>query len=247
MQNIQKSINWKFFMSGHSKWATIKRAKEAKDAKRSNLFTKLSKNIAVAARGGADPESNFKLRMAIDKAKAMSMPKDNIERAIKKGSGTGDGGQIESLLYEAYGPDGAALIIEILTDNKNRTVSNVKHILSKYNGSLGGNGSVLWMFDMKGEIVLKKDSLNEEEELQLIEAGAEDIIAEDNIRIITNIDDLEKTKNNLQAASFETESSEMIYLAKEKIELKDSEKILNLMDALDDDDDVNNIYTNADI
>jgi YebC/PmpR family DNA-binding regulatory protein len=234
-------------MSGHSKWSTIKRAKEAKDAKRSNLFTKLSKNIAVAARGGADPDSNFQLRMAIDKAKTMSMPKDNIERAVKKGSGTGEEGQIESLLYEAYGPDGAALIIEILTDNKNRTVSNVKHILSKYNGSLSGNGSVLWMFGMKGEIVLEKSKLTEEEEMQLIEAGAEDIFSEENIRIITNIDDLEKAKNYLQAAGFDTKSSEMIYLAKEKVELKDQEKILNLMDALDDDDDVNNIYTNADI
>ncbi|MBT6691707.1 YebC/PmpR family DNA-binding transcriptional regulator [Candidatus Parcubacteria bacterium] len=234
-------------MSGHSKWSTIKRAKEAKDAKRSNLFTKLSKNIAVAARGGADPDSNFKLRMAIDKAKAMSMPKDNIDRAVKKGSGTGDEGQIESLLYEAYGPDGAALIIEILTDNKNRTVSNVKHILSKHNGSLGGNGSVLWMFEMKGEVILDKSELTEEEEMKLIEAGAEDILVEDKIRIITNIDDLEKIKNSLQTANFDVESSEMIYLAKDKVGLKDSEKVLNLMDALDDDDDVNNIYTNADI
>ena len=231
-------------MSGHSKWSTIKRAKEAKDAKRSNLFTKLSKNIAVAARGGADPETNFKLRIAIDKARSFNMPKDNIARAIKKGSGTGEGGQIEELLYEAYGPEGVALIVELLTDNRNRAISNLKHILSKHNGNLGNSGSVLWMFERKGEIVLEKDKLNEEEELKIIEAGAEDIVKDDGIKVITGIDELEAVKNKLDLP---VKSSDMIYMAKDKIAIQDDEKLLKLMDALDDDDDVNNIYTNADI
>ena len=147
-------------MSGHSKWSTIKRAKEIKDNKRSGLFTKLSKAISVAARDGSDIDMNFKLKMAVDRAKSLSMPKDNIERAIKRGSGEDSGERIESIIYEGYGPGGVALIIEVLTDNKNRTVSNIKHILSKHNGSLGGNGSVMWMFDAKGQIILKKDKMD---------------------------------------------------------------------------------------
>ncbi|MCD4761310.1 YebC/PmpR family DNA-binding transcriptional regulator [bacterium] len=234
-------------MSGHSKWSTIKRAKEAKDAKRSNLFTKLSKNISVAARDGADPDSNFKLRIAMDKARALSMPRDNIERAVKKGSGDLEGVRIESYLYEGYAPGGVALIIEILTDNKNRAVSNIKHILSKHGGNLGGDGSVKWMFETKGEVILDKGKLSEEEEMKIIEAGAEDIISEEKVKVITGIGDLEKVKNKLQSAGFNIESSEMIYLAKDKVAAKDEEKLLKLMDILDDDDDVNNIYTNADI
>jgi YebC/PmpR family DNA-binding regulatory protein len=235
-------------MSGHSKWSTIKRAKEGKDAKRSNLFTKLSKNIAVAARDGADPEMNFKLRMAIDKARALSMPKDNIERAVKKGSGDDDGARIESYLYEGYGPGGVALIVEILTDNKNRSVSNLKHVFSKHGGNLGGDGSVQWMFETKGQIILSNAKLDEEEELKIIEAGAEDIdTSDEKIKIITALDNLEKVKNKLQANNFEAESSEMIYLAKEKVTPTKEEQLLKLMDDLDDDDDVNNIYTNAEI
>jgi YebC/PmpR family DNA-binding regulatory protein len=235
-------------MSGHSKWSTIKRAKEGKDAKRSNLFTKLSKNITVAARDGADPEMNFKLRMAMDKARALSMPKDNIERAVKKGSGDDDGARIESYIYEGYGPGGVALIVEILTDNKNRSVSNLKHLFSKHGGNLGSDGSVQWMFETKGQVALNKESLNEEEELQIIEAGVEDIdYNDDKIKVITSLEDLEKIKNKLQAINFEVESSEMIYLAKEKVAITKEEQLLKLMDDLDEDDDVNNIYINADI
>lgn len=235
-------------MSGHSKWATTKRAKAAKDAKRSNLFTKLSKNIAVAAKGGSDPDSNFKLRMAIDKAKAMSMPKDNIDKAIKKGSGEGEGDAIESLLYEGYGPGGVAIIIEVLTDNKNRTVSNIKHIFSKHGGNIGSDGSVQWMFEIKGQITINKESLNDEEELKVIEAGADDIDLDDEkVRVITAIDALEVVRKNLEAAGFEVEDSEMIYRAKDKVEPEKEEQLLKLLDALDDDDDVNNIYTNASI
>jgi len=235
-------------MSGHSKWATTKRAKEAKDAKRSNLFTKLSKNISVAARSGADLDTNFKLRMAVDKAKAYSMPKDNIDRAIKKGSGEADGDQIESYLYEGFGPGGVALIVEVLTDNKNRTVSNLKHIFSKHGGNLGGDGSVQWMFEVKGQIVLAKANLSDEEEMKIIDAGAEDIESSDEkIIVITKLEDLENIKNKLQDFDFEVESSEMTYVPKDKLVPEKEEQLLNLLDALDDDDDVNNIYTNTDI
>lgn len=233
-------------MSGHSKWSTIKRAKEAKDAKRSGVFTKLSKIISVAARDGSDPEMNFKLRMAIDKARAANMPKDNVERAIKKGSGELDGVQIESLLYEVYGPEGVAMIVEVLTDNKNRTVSEIKHILSKHNGNMGASGSVMWMFESKGEIVLAQDKINEEEELKLIEAGAEDIEVDDEVKVICPIDSLENVKNNI-IKNFEIKSSDMVYIAKDKVTPADPDKVLKLFDALDDNDDVNNIYANADI
>jgi len=234
-------------MSGHSKWATTKRAKESKDAKRSSLFTKLSKNISVAARDGADPEANFKLRMAIDKAKALSMPKDNIERAINRGSGQGGESQIESLLYEAYGPEGIALLVEVLTDNKNRSVSNLKHILGKHNGSLGSSGSVRWMFEPKGEIIIDKDKLSEDEELKLIEAGADDISSDEETRIIVPIDQLQSAKEKIQAGGFNVTNSEMIYLAKDKIVPQEPDKLINLLDALDEDDDINNIFTNAEI
>lgn len=235
-------------MSGHSKWATTKRAKEAKDSKRSSLFTKLSKNIAVAARDGADPDKNFKLRMAIDKAKAFSMPKDNIERAVKKGSGEGDGERIVSYIYEGYGPGGAALILEVLTDNKNRSVSNIKHIFSKHGGNLGASGSVQWMFEAKGQIVLSSEKLSEEEELKVIEAGAEDIESDgDSVIVITALETLENVKNKIQESGFNVESSEIIYKAKDKIAAEKEEQLLKLMEDLDEDDDVNNIYTNADI
>ena len=166
-------------MSGHSKWATTKRAKEGKDAKRSSLFTKISKIISVAARDGADPEMNFKLRMAIDKAKTFSMPKENIDRAVKKGSGDSGETRIENYIYEGYGPGGVALILEVLTDNKNRSASNIKHIFSKFGGNMGAEGSVRWMFETKGQITLKQSQLTEEDELKIIEAGAEDIENED--------------------------------------------------------------------
>ncbi|MBT4349639.1 YebC/PmpR family DNA-binding transcriptional regulator [bacterium] len=235
-------------MSGHSKWSTIKRAKDIKDAKRSNLFTKLSKNIAVAARGNPDVDTNFKLRMAIDKAKGLSMPRDNIERAVKKAAGVSGEGAIDSLLYEAYGPEGVAIIIDVLTDNKNRTVSNIKHIITKCGGNLGNSGSVLWMFEMKGEIALLKPELDDDQELAIIEAGAEDIIRHDQqIIIITNKDELSKLKDKLQTLDLETSSADIVYLAKEKVPVKDEERLLKILEALDDDDDVNNVYTNADI
>lgn len=234
-------------MSGHSKWATTKRAKEAKDSKRSGLFTKLSKNITIAARDGQDIDSNFKLRMAVDKAKSLSMPKDNIERAIKRGAGVGGGENIEHLIYEAYGPEGVALIIEVLTDNKNRAVSNIKHILNKYNGNMGSSGSVLWMFSFKGEIILNNTTLTDEEELKIIEAGAEDIIKDEQIRIITDKESLASVRDSLVKNNFSIQESNIIYLPKEKVQVQDEDKLLRLLDALDDDDDVDTLHTNADV
>jgi YebC/PmpR family DNA-binding regulatory protein len=234
-------------MSGHSKWATTKRAKAVTDSKRSSLFTKLSKNITVAARDGVDPAMNFKLRIAIDQARNFNMPKDNVERAINKASGAGAGAILESLLYEAYGPDGIAILIEVVTDNRNRTVSNLKHILNKYDGSLAGTGSVMWMFDTRGQIVLDTKDLSDTDELDIIEAGAIDIIRDEQVKVITGINDLEKVKNIIQTKNIKISASELVYLAKTLVEPKDSEKLLKLLDTIDDDDDVNNIYTNANI
>jgi YebC/PmpR family DNA-binding regulatory protein len=234
-------------MSGHSKWATTKRAKSAIDAKRGNLFTKLSRNISIAARSGADPETNFKLRIAIDKARNFNMPKENIERAVKKASGAGSENNIENLLYEAYGPEGVAILVEAVTDNKNRTVAMLKHALSNHGGSLAGSGSVLWMFDIRGDITLNKKILNEQEEMQVIEMGVIDIVNEEPVKLITEINDLEKVKNELQNKGFEISSAEMIYLAKTKVSVTDQETLLKLLDEIDDIDDVDNIYINANI
>jgi len=234
-------------MSGHSKWATTKRAKAAVDAKRSSLFTKLSKNITVAAREGADPTMNFKLRMAIDKARTFNMPKDNIERAVARGAGSGDGANIETVLYEIFAPGGVAIIAEALTDNKNRTSAAIKGLLNKYSANMGGSGSVLWMFSSKGRIVLDKQSLTEPEELKIIEAGAEDILREEEISVITSVEDLQQVKEKLYGAGFEIKDSEITYLPKEKIKVEDQDKLTSFLDALDEDDDINNIYTNADI
>ena len=234
-------------MSGHSKWATTKRAKAVVDAKRSNLFTKLSKNIIIAAKEGADPTANSKLRLAIDQARSFSMPKDNIERAIKRALGGGADAQIETLLYEAYGPEGTALLIEVLTDNKNRSASNLKHILTKHGGKLGSEGSVRWMFAARGQIHLDKNNLSDEEQLLAIEAGAQDLISADQVKIITEIADLDKVKNNLQKLGWPITAAELVYLAKDKISLKNQEKFLEFLEDLDNDDDVNNIFSNADI
>ncbi|MFH1668271.1 MAG: YebC/PmpR family DNA-binding transcriptional regulator [Candidatus Komeilibacteria bacterium] len=234
-------------MSGHSKWATTKRAKEVTDSKRSSLFTKLAKAIGLAARDGGDPTMNFKLRMAIDRAKKFSLPKDNIERAIKSGAG-GPGGQaMEEITYEGFGPDGIALIMEVITDNKNRAVSEIKHILSKNGGNLGSSGSVLWLFNHQGVIYLKQASLTDEQELQIIDAGAEDILTDDGIAIYTAATELNNVKQKLEQANFEIEDSGLEYIAKEKVKPKKEETIIKLMELLDENDDVQNVYTNADI
>ena len=235
-------------MSGHSKWATTRRAKEGKDAKRSGLFTKLAKAISIAARDGGDPEMNFKLRMAIDRAKKLSLPKDNIERAIKSGTGENAGAVIEEITYEGYGPNGIALIIETITDNKNRTVGEIKHALTKHGGNMGGNGSVMWMFDRKGVIYLEDKNINDEQELLIIDAGADDIIKDDKSVIIYTRDaELHKIKDALENNNFKISDSRLEYIPKEKAQVENQEKVLKFMDVIDDLDDVQNIYTNADI
>ena len=231
-------------MSGHSKWATTKHKKAIIDSKRSSLFTKLAKIIMIAARDGADPNMNFKLRMAMDKARSYSMPKDNIERAVAKGSGTGDSGPLEEMTYEGYGPEGIAVIIEVVTDNKNRSASEIRHILSKHGGALGASNSVLWQFNRKGIIYLKNENINDEEELKIIDTGAEDIEKTENgIRIITAMEDLQKIQEKLQG-SFEIENAELEYLPQNTIKVS-PEKMEKLFNALEENDDIHNYYSNA--
>ena len=235
-------------MSGHSKWATTKRAKAVTDAKRSNLFTKLANTISVAAREGADAEMNFKLRIAVDRARSLSMPKDNIQRAIARGAGLDGENQLENITYEAYGPEGVGLIIETVTDNRNRTVSNLKHVLSKHGGTLGGAGSVIWQFELKGVITLAKCSLSEEQQLNLIDAGAEDFIfADDATQIISESHGLQKLKKLLVDLNLTIKDTGLEYRAKELIAPSNPQAITELLEILDDQEDVHNIFTNADV
>lgn len=239
-------------MSGHSKWATIKRSKGAADAKRSALFTKLARAITVAAREkGGDPEINFSLRLAIEKAKAANMPKDNIEKAIKRGTGELEGGMIEEIIYEGFGSGGIAIIIKCLTDNKNRTSQSMKHILSKYGGSLGGPNSVMWQFEQKGVIRIANENLanknSEELELQIIDLGAQDIIKEsDSWVIYTKIEDLQKVSKGIEALGIEVEYADLEYVPKEYTDVAETtkEKTQKMFEALDDDEDVDDYYTN---
>jgi len=237
-------------MSGHSKWSTIKRKKEKEDAKRGKIFTKLIKEITVAARqGGGDPEANPTLRTAIQNAKASNMPQTNIDRAIKKGTGELPGAVYEQVTYEGYGPQGVALLIESLTDNKNRTVSDIRHILSKHNGHLGETGSVAWMFDQKG--VISVEEANEDELLALaLEAGAEDMRSEDSsYEIIIPPEKLQAVKKKLKERGIEYQSAQITRIPQTiiKLEGKAAEQTLKLMEALDDHDDVQNVYSNFDI
>lgn len=239
-------------MSGHSKWATTKRAKFATDAKRANLFTKLNRAITVAAREkGGDPESNFSLRLAMEKAKAANVPKENIERAIKRGTGEITGAVIEELTYEGFGPGGTALIIKCLSDNKNRTAAQIKHILTSHGGSLGSPNSVLWQFELKGVIRLELEKLTnrnlEDLELQIIDLGAQDIAKEeDSLAIFTKPEDLQKVNKGLESLGLEGAYAEVEYVAKEKITLSEELKQKNqaLFDAFDEEEDVDNFYTN---
>lgn len=231
-------------MSGHSKWATTKHKKALIDSKRSSLFTKLTKNIQIAARDGADPSMNFKLRMAIDKAKSYSVPKDNIEKAISRGSGTGEGTALEEMIYEGYGPNGVAIIIEVVTDNKNRAASDIRHILSKHGGALGASNSVLWQFDRVGVIYLKNTGVTDEQELAIIDAGANDIeVSDDGVRVITNMTDLQKVQEAIKNI-VEIDNAELEYIAKNKVKLEDTESLDKLFDALDENEDAGNYYSN---
>lgn len=241
-------------MSGHSKWATTKHKKALIDAKRGKIFTKMAKLVTIAARdGGGDPSSNPSLRMAIDNAKAASMPKENIDRAILRGTGGGDSAKIDEIIYEAYGPSGMAMIIECLTDNKNRTVAEVKAILNKYYGSFANAGSVSYQFAKKGEIIINKSGGNntdEKYEELIIESGADDYEIEDEIIIVyTSQSQLHQVKTELEAASLKIESAELTYLPNSYTDIESSKKETaeKLLDTLDDLDDVNKVYTNINL
>jgi len=239
-------------MSGHSKWATIKRKKAVTDAKRGKVFTQIIKEITIAARmGGGDPKGNPRLRLAVEKAKAANMPADNIKRAIQKGTGELPGTVYEDVIYEGYGPGGAALIIESVTDNKNRTVSDIRHILERNNGKLGATNSVAWMFHRKGIIHVSRANYNEDELLGIIlEAGADDLETyEDMYEITTTTDHFETVKNTLEAKGIKVEDAEIQMVPENtvKVESKDAEKVLKLVEALEEHDDVQNVYSNFDI
>ncbi len=238
-------------MSGHNKWSTIKHKKGAADAKRGKIFTKLIKELTVAAKmGGSDPDANPRLRTAIDKAKSENMPKDNIERAIKKGSGELEGVNYEETTYEGYGPGGVAVLVEVMTDNRNRTVSDVRSIFSKCNGNMGEAGCVSWLFDKKGLIVYSKDTDFDALFEAALEAGADDVADEEGqIEVVTEPSSFIEVRETLEKAGFKHESAEvtMIPQTMVKLEGKQAESMLKLMDRLEDNDDVQNVYANFDI
>ncbi len=238
-------------MSGHSKWATIKHAKGAADAKRGQLFTKFIKEISIAARmGGGDPAANPRLRTAILKARAANMPKDNIERAIKKGTGELGGAVYEEKLYEGYGPGGVAILVEVLTDNNNRAAANVRNIFSKSGGNLGATGSVAYMFNRKGVIEYDAEVTNEDEVMEAaLEAGAEDIVNEGGvITVTTDPGAFETVLEALQGKGYESVSAEVAMVPDmySAVDMETAGKLQKLIDRLEEDDDVQNVYSNAD-
>ena len=239
-------------MSGHSKWSTIKHKKGAADKKRAKIFTKLIKEITVAARmGGGDVESNPRLRHAVASAKSQNMPKDNVERAIKKGTGDMDGVNYEEIIYEGYGPGGVAVMVECLTDNKNRTIADVRYIFNKAGGNVGTDGCVAWMFDKKGLIVVSKEDADEDTLMEVaLEAGAEDIRDEGDVfEVLTAPEDYDAVKDAVDAAEIPCQSAEISMIPQNttEVEGKEAEQMVRFMDALEDCDDVQNFYTNADI
>ena len=239
-------------MSGHSKWAGIKHKKAAVDAKRGKIFTKMIKELMVSARvGGGDPTGNPRLRLAIEKARSVNMPKDNIERAIKKGTGELEGTQYEEITYEGYGPGGVAVLVEVLTDNRNRTVSDIRHIFTKHNGKSAEAGSVSWMFRKKGLLLFEKGKINEELLMEIaIEAGAEDIREEEsNIEVLVSPGEFEKVKRVVDERGLPYMSAELSMMPQSvvKIEGKEAEQMIRLMETLEENDDVQNVYANFDI
>ncbi|WP_025321090.1 YebC/PmpR family DNA-binding transcriptional regulator [Deferrisoma camini] len=239
-------------MAGHSKWANIKHKKAREDAKRGKIFSKLAKEITVAAKlGGGDPEGNPRLRHAIDKARSFNMPKDNIERAIKKGTGESGGADYEQVTYEGYGPGGVAVLVEVLTDNRNRTVGEIRHAFSKNKGNLGENGCVAWLFESKGYLTVPKSAVSEEQLLELaLEAGAEDVRDGEGVwEVLTEPDQYDAVRSGLEQAGVPIESAEVTMLPKNTVKLQgaDAERMLRLMEMLEDNDDVQNVYANFDI
>lgn len=238
-------------MSGHSKWSTIKRQKGANDAKRGAIFTKLSREIIQAAKqGGGDPGMNFKLRLAIQRAKAQNMPNDNIERAIAKGTGGGEGEQLDEIQYEGYGPGGTAIIVSTLTDNRNRTVAEIRHQFSRAGGNLGENGSVSWQFEAKGLITIAINGKDADDlALLAIDAGAEDVdVQDDQVEVKTEPSSLEPVRKALESGGLEVENADFAMVPKVTVELEEkaAHQVLRLIEALEDLEDVQRVYSNAD-
>ena len=240
-------------MSGHSKWSTIKRQKGANDAKRGALFTKVTREVTVAARqGGPDPDSNYRLRLAVEKARSINMPADNIKRAIERAAGAGDADQFEEIVYEGYGPGGVAVLVEAATDNRNRTAADVRSIFTKAGGQLAGSGAVAWQFEPRGVISVPKAGTDPEEvSLAAIDAGAEDIDTDDDerIEVYTSPGDLEHVRRELEAAGYRVESAETTMIARQTVELDSSKarQNLRLVESLEDLDDVQRVTANFDI
>ena len=235
-------------MAGHSKWANIKHRKARQDASRGKIWTKVIREITVAAKGGPDPDDNPRLRLALDKANAANMPKDNIKRAIEKGSGTGETGALEEIVLEGYGPGGVAILVEAMSDNRNRTVSDVRHAFSKFGGNLGTDGSVSYLFNKLGIIHISKD-FSEEDLLEVVlDAGAEDLVDEDDyFEVITSSTDLSNVLEALKANNIEHTNAELTLRAETSVSLDQemSEKVLKIMDFMDELDDVQEVHTNA--
>jgi YebC/PmpR family DNA-binding regulatory protein len=239
-------------MSGHSKWASIKHKKGATDAKRGKLFTKLARAITVAAReGGGDPDGNATLATAIQKARDQSMPKDNIQRAIDRGTGEGgDGVELERILYEGYGPGGVAILVDALSDNRNRTGSEIRHAFDRHNGNLGEPNSVAWIFEKRGVILVDGDRYDEDDLMVAIDAGAEDVVDDDGtFRVLSAPSDLAGVRAALEESGVEIESADVVMDPKNTIEVGegDAKTLLNLIEALDDHDDVDGVHANFDI
>jgi YebC/PmpR family DNA-binding regulatory protein len=239
-------------MAGHSKWANIQHRKGAQDKKRGKLFTKLIREITVAAKmGGSDLDANPRLRLAIDKAKGQSMPKDNIERAIKRGAGETDGSEYIEIRYEGYGPGGTAVMVDCLTDNRNRTVADVRHAFSKYGGNLGADGSVSYLFNQVGQLIF--DATVDEDSVMeaAIEAGAEDVIVDDegSIEVLTEPGDFEKVRDRMQSSGLLPESAQVTMRASTnaELEVKEAGSMIKMLEMLEDLDDVQDVYSNADI
>ncbi len=238
-------------MSGHSKWATIKHKKAALDAKRGKAFTRLIKEIMIAARSGGDPDGNPRLRTAITAAKAVSMPSENIKRAVMRGTGELEGGQIDEIMFEGYGPGGAAVLVNVATDNRNRTVSEIRHVFSKNGGNLGEQGSVSWMFERKSQIMIEKDKADEDQLMGIVlDAGADDLKGdEDSWEVLSGPENHEAVLQALQKAGIPTVSAEIGMVPKNliKLEGKNASGMLKLSEALEEHDDVQNVYSNFDI
>ena len=235
-------------MSGHSKWSTIKRKKGAEDAKRGKIFTRLARDLMLAARhGGGDPDSNPTLRTAIDKARAANMPKDNIERAIKKGTGELEGGELDEIMYEAYGPHGIPILIQCMTDNRNRTLADIRRVFNRQGGSLAEAGAVSWMFETKGYITLEGDDLDPDEVfLMAVDAGADDVeISEGLVEIYTSPDMLHVVSNALVESGLPVDEAELAPIPKNEIELgqKETAQVMGIIEALDELDDVQQVYS----